>query len=111
MGDYCSITVNKNSVHGDKSAVTPGGVRLGTSALTSRGFVEADFEKVAELMHKGIQIALQIQAKSGNMLKDFIIGLESDPRVKELKDKVETFATAHPMCGFDGAAAVAAVNM
>jgi len=108
--DYCSITVNKNSVHGDKSAVTPGGVRLGTSALTSRGFVEADFEKVAELMHKGIQIALDIQAKSGKMLKDFIAGLETDPRVKELKEEVEQFAMTKPMCGFDGPAALAAVN-
>jgi len=36
--DACHITLNKNSVHGDKSAFSPGGVRIGTPALTSRGF-------------------------------------------------------------------------
>jgi glycine hydroxymethyltransferase len=40
-----NITLNKNSVPKDLSAVVPGGVRLGAPALTSRGFVEADFEK------------------------------------------------------------------
>ena len=30
------ITLNKNSVPGDKSALVPGGVRLGAPALTSR---------------------------------------------------------------------------
>jgi glycine hydroxymethyltransferase len=39
-----SMTLNKNSVFGDKSALTPGGVRVGAPALTSRGFKETDFE-------------------------------------------------------------------
>ena len=37
---------------GDVSAMVPGGLRLGTPALTTRGFVEADFEKVADMVHK-----------------------------------------------------------
>jgi len=40
------ITANKNSVIGDTSAVVPGGVRLGTPAMTSRGCTEAHFEQV-----------------------------------------------------------------
>jgi len=31
---------------GDKSALVPGGLRMGAPALTSRGFVEKDFEQV-----------------------------------------------------------------
>ena len=31
-----NITLNKNSVPGDKSALVPGGIRLGAPALTSR---------------------------------------------------------------------------
>lgn len=42
--EYANITVNKNSVVGDKSALTPGGIRIGTPALTTRGFKEAEFE-------------------------------------------------------------------
>jgi len=41
-----SISLNKNTCPGDKSAMTPGGLRLGAPALTSRGFIEKDFEQV-----------------------------------------------------------------
>ena len=44
--DKASITLNKNAVFGDRSALSPGGVRIGTPALTTRGFKESDFEKV-----------------------------------------------------------------
>merc|ERR1712070_333621 len=40
------ITLNKNAVHGDVSAMTPGGVRIGAPAMTSRGLKEADFVKI-----------------------------------------------------------------
>lgn len=52
-----SIACNKNTVPGDKSAFNPSGIRLGTPALTTRGFMEKDIEKVAEFIHKG-QLAL-----------------------------------------------------
>jgi len=45
--------VNKNAVYGDASALSPGGVRLGAPAMTSRGLTEADFVRIAELLHKG----------------------------------------------------------
>jgi len=48
-----SIACNKNTVPGDKSALNPSGIRLGTPALTTRGFVEEDIDKVAEFIHRG----------------------------------------------------------
>lgn len=48
--DLMHITTNKNSVVGDKSAVNPGGIRLGTPALTTRGMMESDMETVAEFL-------------------------------------------------------------
>ena len=50
--DLACITVNKNSVPGDKSAIIPGGVRIGTPALTTRGFKEDDFVKVANYLDR-----------------------------------------------------------
>ena len=50
--DAAGITLNKNAVHGDKSAAAPGGVRLGTPALTSRGMGAQDFEQVAAMLHE-----------------------------------------------------------
>ena len=58
---FLSITINKNAVPGDLSALAPGGVRLGTAALTSRNFKESDFRKVADFLDMAVQIALRIQ--------------------------------------------------
>lgn len=48
-----SIACNKNTVPGDKSAMNPGGIRLGTPALTTRGLKEIDMLQVAEFIHQG----------------------------------------------------------
>jgi glycine hydroxymethyltransferase len=40
------LAVNKNTVPGDKSALVPSGIRMGSPALTSRGLDEEDFERV-----------------------------------------------------------------
>ena len=53
--DAVAITLNKNAVHGDKSAMTPGGVRIGTPALTTRGLREAEFETVAAFLDRAAQ--------------------------------------------------------
>ena len=42
MCDEIHITLNKNTILGDKSAITPGGVRIGTPAVTTRGYLEKD---------------------------------------------------------------------
>ena len=58
--EMVSIAINKNTVPGDKSAFIPGGIRVGTPALTSRGFDEAHFDQVAEFIHRGVGIAKEI---------------------------------------------------
>ena len=44
--EVAGLAVNKNTVPGDKSAIVPSGIRMGTPALTSRGLDEADFKQV-----------------------------------------------------------------
>ena len=47
--DAVRITANKNKVPGDpRSPFQTSGLRVGSPAVTSRGFVEADMDKVAE---------------------------------------------------------------
>ena len=102
LADLVNITLNKNAIVGDKSAMTPGGIRLGTPALTSRGFKENDFEKIAEFLHELILIAKEIQGNSNsNLLKDFIVAAQSYPSLSEFKDRVEKFAQSFTMPGFD----------
>ncbi|CEG73925.1 Putative Serine hydroxymethyltransferase [Rhizopus microsporus] len=100
--DMVHITINKNSIAGDKSAVTPGGVRLGTSALTSRSLKEDDFVKVGEFLHRTVQIALAVQEKCGSkLMKDFVAALEGNEEIAQLKKEVIEFARSFPMPGFD----------
>jgi glycine hydroxymethyltransferase len=99
--DNCSITLNKNAVLGDVSALTPGGVRIGSPALTTRLLKEADFRQVADFLHQAVTISLAIQKVSGAKLKDFEIAVKASPEVKALKMEVQKFVTQFPMPGFD----------
>ena len=86
------ISLNKNAVYGDKSALTPGGVRLGTSAMTSRGMDALAFIKVAELLHECIILSIDIQKEYGKKLVDFKKGINKTDRIKELRNEVESLA-------------------
>ena len=47
-------------VEGDKSALRPSGLRLGTPALTSRGLLEKEFQKLALFIHQGKGVGLEV---------------------------------------------------
>lgn len=97
--DECAITLNKNSVHGDTSAMNPGGVRLGSPAMTSRGLVESDFEQIGHFLHRGVVIAQEVQAGSGKKLKDFLPALVGNAALAELKAEVQAFSSDFHMPG------------
>ncbi|KAI8469522.1 MAG: serine hydroxymethyltransferase [Monoraphidium minutum] len=103
--ELAHIAANKNTVPGDVSAMVPGGLRMGSPALTSRGFVEKDFEKVAEFVDRAVNIAVALKAKAGPKLKDFkdYVDKNSVPEIQALKAEVETFAKAFPTVGFEKA--------
>lgn len=103
--ECCSISVNKNAVPGDTSALRPGGVRIGAPALTSRGFKEPDFVRVAQLIDRGVQLTAEIaKVTSGSSLDAFdqqLEGSEFAPKVNALKNDVRTLATGFPIPGLD----------
>lgn len=75
--DEANITTNKNTIPNDpQSPFVTSGLRLGTPAMTSRGFVEEDVEKVAEA------IALVIDNKGEETAME-----KARTIVKELTDK------------------------
>ncbi|NXW67822.1 GLYC protein, partial [Hirundo rustica] len=102
--ELCSIACNKNTCPGDVSALRPSGLRFGTPALTSRGFRQDDFRKVAQYIHRGIELALRVQKDMSPKatLKEFKDKLE-DPKYREelkaLKGEVEAFAATFPLPG------------
>lgn len=99
--DLCHITLNKNAVVGDVSAMTPGGARVGTPAMTSRGLKEADFEQIGEFLHRVVQICLEVQESHGKLLKDWTRGIEESTKLKEVAKDVVKFSTSFAMPGFD----------
>ena len=104
--ELACIATNKNTVPGDTSALMPGGIRMGTPALTSRGFMEEDFAKVAHLFDRAVTIALNLKATDqGKKLKGFremcAVGPSVDPELVQLRKEVSDFAASFPTVGFD----------
>ncbi|XP_077997019.1 serine hydroxymethyltransferase, mitochondrial-like [Glandiceps talaboti] len=104
--EMSSITVNKNTTPGDKSALNPGGLRIGAPALTSRNFKEKEFEKVADFLNHGVEITVEAKKRTGTAkLKEFRQFLLDDVaingKISSLRKEVETFARQYPMPGFE----------
>jgi len=91
--EEASISLNRNAVHGDASALSPGGVRIGAPAMTTRGCTTEDFVKIAGFLDRCCQIALKIQTEKGKKLKDFEAGLAGHADIAALKKDVQAFAS------------------
>jgi glycine hydroxymethyltransferase len=71
------ITVNKNSVPNDpRPPMVTSGIRIGTPALATRGFQDAEFEEVAEII---------------------AATLKADPDLPGLRARVEALASRFPL--------------
>merc|ERR1711862_961449 len=90
--ELASISLNRNAVHGDASALSPGGVRIGSPAMTTRGCTEDDFKKIGEFLDRCCQIALAVQKEKGKKLVDFEKGLVDNKDLDALRKEVEEWA-------------------
>jgi glycine hydroxymethyltransferase len=90
---------------GDKSALVPGGIRIGSPAMTTRGFTETEFVATADLIHEGVQISLEAKKSvSGSKLQDFLKFVKSPDfpltdKVSDLQRRVEALTTQFPIPG------------
>jgi glycine hydroxymethyltransferase len=100
--EQANIALNKNSIPGDKSALTPCGIRVGAPAMTSRGFGEDDFKRIADYIDKLIVITKSVQSKlpkEANKLKDFkakVAGGEVS-EILELRKEISEWASSFPL--------------
>lgn len=65
-----NIAANKNTIPGDKSALFPSGLRVGTPAMTTRGFGVTEFQKVAEYIANAAKLAVALKNKESPEIKD-----------------------------------------
>ncbi len=76
--DTVRITVNKNKIPGDpRSARETSGIRVGTPAVTARGFREAEAREVGELLA--------------------LAALDFDAKRDEIVDRVDALCTRYPL--------------
>lgn len=104
--ELACIASNKNTVPGDTSALTPGGIRMGAPALTSRGFEEEDFVQVVKFFDRAVSIALDLKnSASDKKLKTFkemcAVGPSVHPDLVSLRREVQDFASSFPTVGFN----------
>jgi len=78
--DKIGLTLNKNAIANDPlPPFKPSGVRLGTPAVTTRGLLEGDMEKIAEWMLQAIN------------------NRDDDKKLASLKDEVKQFSLKFPL--------------
>lgn len=100
--DKINIAANKNTIPTDKSALVPSGIRLGTPAMTSRGFMEKDYKRVAEFIDRSANLTKVISDKSpGKKVADFSSFLNSQDwsDIDQLRKEVEDLASSFPTIG------------
>jgi glycine hydroxymethyltransferase len=83
--DKAGITVNKNAVPFDgKSPMITSGIRIGTPAVTTRGFKEREMEVLADLIDR------------------VIVNIGSEKVYREVKEEVAALCSRFPLYDFSG---------
>jgi glycine hydroxymethyltransferase len=78
--EECGITVNKNAIPNDpQSPFVTSGIRVGSPAITTRGFTEADARGVGELVARAI------------------FGREDEVELAAVRSEVRALVDAHPL--------------
>jgi glycine hydroxymethyltransferase len=92
--EYVNISVNKNTIPGDVSALSPNGIRIGTPAMTTRGLKENDMTKIAQFIDDCLNIGLKIKKeKEPKNVKDFIQYFSEYNELNELKNDIKNWVT------------------
>tara|TARA_Y100001935_G_scaffold113794_1_gene94345 strand:+ start:413 stop:1723 length:1311 start_codon:yes stop_codon:yes gene_type:complete len=94
-----NVSVNKNTIRGDKSALSPGGIRIGLCAMTTRGLKEEHCKPLADLIHRGILLGKGISSKKLVDFKtdvDVFFNSEEMNEFKQLKKDVVEFSGKFP---------------
>lgn len=92
MFEKLNISVNKNTVIGDKSALSPGGIRIGLCAMTTRGLKEKHCLPLSELIHRTILLCKKTPSKKLIEFKKYVNSLKEDNEFIELKKDIIAFS-------------------
>jgi glycine hydroxymethyltransferase len=98
--EQVGLVLNKNTVPGDKSAINPSGLRVGTPAMTSRGATEADFKQIGQFIVQAVEITKRmVDTGYFKNLAEFTSAIPADSQAAKLKIQVENFASKFETIG------------
>lgn len=109
--ELVGVAANKNTVPGDKSALTPGGLRMGTPAMTTRGFKEDDFKRVADIVDRAVAIASRVNKAARKnaeekdikapgrlrVFQEYLGEGDDDPEIVQLRSEVADWVGTYPL--------------
>lgn len=61
--ELASVACNRNMIPGDEAG-SRSGIRLGSTAMITRGLKPPDFDRVADIVHRAIEIARSVMAEA-----------------------------------------------
>jgi len=103
--DIAHMTANKNTIPGEPSSpYYPSGLRLGTPALTTRGFKEKDMVRVADWIVRVIRhiegdALPKEQSERANFIKKVKLKYDNDPFLKKIGAEIKAYTKAFPIPG------------
>ena len=83
--DIAGLVVNRNTIPGDKSAVSPSGIRMGTPWVTQRGLKEAEMVQIADIIAALMQACtpFNLEGRRGSLSRTKVdFGVLEDAKVK-----------------------------
>lgn len=101
--DAVGLTLNKNTVPGEKSSpFYPSGVRLGTPAATSRNMKEKDMKKIGKYMGAVLNIIKEYKLPTEKeerlqVLKEFSTFVANNKEMKKIRSEVKKMAKQFPL--------------
>lgn len=66
--ELVGVASNKNTVPGDTSAMKPGGLRMGSPAMTTRGLMPEDFVRIAEIVDRAVTLAQTLDKEARDQM-------------------------------------------
>ncbi|PVH85373.1 glycine hydroxymethyltransferase, partial [Cadophora sp. DSE1049] len=68
--EAANVSSNRNAIPGDTSGFKPGGLRIGSAPMTTKGFGTAHFKRVADIIHQAVQLSAEISRRKKSSTKD-----------------------------------------
>ena len=83
--ELANISLNKNTVPGDKSALSPTGIRIGTPCMTTRNMNFDGWKLLAKWLKRCVEICQHRQELYGRKLKQWSQNIQQDPQILQIK--------------------------